>query len=188
MLDEETLGTRPGDVVLSAGLVRFNPCQGLTSVEELRKNSLRVNFDIQELLDLGFTVTGSTLKWWIEQSIEAQRAAFSPIKVQTWTLGLNEISTFIDRRHDKVWANGANFDPGMLEALYNKAKMDIPWGYNKIRCYRTINMMNVVSGDVLERLEEGNRGLIAHDPVDDAILQVRKLQTIAMCNPKLRWD
>lgn len=182
MIDCETLDTKPGGVILSVGAVRFSPTTfGMQSYEDLVKYSFRRNFDLQTSIDLGFTISASTLGWWMQQSKEAQEAAFGSGEPD-FVSALAEFSEFFENR-DKVWANGANFDPAMLEAYFVKFKhYDFPWAYNKVRCVRTVTSMNMTSKD-----HPVPDVKLAHDPVADCIYQVQKLQSIAIENPKLRW-
>lgn len=194
MMDDETLGTRPGDAVISIGLVRFDPKAGIQTAEELRKNSLRVTFDLNDLiLGHGMKVEPSTLKWWFNQSKEAQQASLNGNELVFD--GLKRVQeffeTFYGRQEELVWANGANFDPGMNEELFRHAGLRVPWKYSNVRCYRTINKMfgPKISGDVkVEMYNQGDQKLVAHDPVDDCISQIRILQAIAKSFPDMEWN
>ena len=68
-LDLETLGSEGSPVVLSIGLYHMKD----EIEEEPDITRLFVgNIDIDSCLKAGLTVSGSSLKWWFEQSDEAR--------------------------------------------------------------------------------------------------------------------
>lgn len=74
MVDLETLGTKPGSVILSIGAVTFD-LDG--SGRDGRTFYQRVN--IQSCLDAGMTVDGDTVEWWFHPDRDqARRALLSP--------------------------------------------------------------------------------------------------------------
>lgn len=181
MIDLETLDTKPGGVVLSAGLVRFDPTLGrVQDTEELREKSLKVVFDLNESISNGFTMSASTLKWWFRQSKQAQEASFFA-QESSISDGLLKINNYLTRG-DKVWGNGANFDIPLLEAYYNRRHLPLPWAYNKVRCHRTM-----VNTHLMHPAGHVPANVLAHDPVTDSIYQAQMLQSIAMGNPNIRW-
>jgi len=189
MMDIETLGTKPGSIVLSVGLVRFNPRpvgagNPVQSSEVLKMSSLRVNFDAKELAQKGFLMDADTVKWWVFQGEEARKNAFDPSKetIKTLAEGLADIQRFFEPK-DRVWGNGANFDIPLVEALYDKSLWSkYPWGYSKVRCYRTVKAMCNWDTSLVPENE------LWHDPVADCIHQIQTLQAIAYCNPTLLFD
>lgn len=192
MMDDETLGIKPGNAVISIGLVQFDPKAGIQTAEELRKNSKRITFDLGCLLAEGLTIDADTLKWWLGQSKEAQQASF--FGKEDLFAGMRQVQDFFysaTGTEALVWANGANFDPGMNEEMFRHAGLVVPWKYYNVRCYRTINKMfgGKITGDVkVEMYNQGDQKLIAHDPVDDCIYQIRMLQAIAKSFPELEWN
>lgn len=162
MLDLETLGTRPGDVILSIGAVWFAPKIGI-------KSSFHVSIDPASSKAAGLRAQKSTLEWWEKQSDEAKAAAFagelsleSAIKQFAMWLpkGTAENTTCI-------WGNGANFDNAMLAAAYRALKLEVPWPYWNDRCYRTISAMFMKTK--VERVGTG------HNALDDATTQALRL-------------
>src|ERR1700721_3055421 len=65
MADIETLGTRPGSVILSIGAVAFDHRQGLGP-------EFHVKINQQSSERAGLTVDKGTLAWWMRQSPEAR--------------------------------------------------------------------------------------------------------------------
>lgn len=163
MVDIETLGTRPGDTILSIGAVLFTPEDGITS-------EFYVTINQESSKAAGLRAQKSTLEWWQKQSAEARAAAFkgelsleSALKQFAMWLNANE-STL-------VYGNGANFDNALLAAAYRAVKMEVPWKFWNDRCYRTIHAMFAKS-----RVE---RVGTYHNALDDAKTQALRL--IQMC-------
>jgi len=159
MIDIETLGTRPGDTILSIGAVKFTAEEGI--VEEFY-----VTIDPETCKAAGLRAQKSTLEWWEKQSPEARAAAFKGemslnaalTKLTMWMPPLDNVL---------VWGNGANFDNTLLAAAYRAMKMDLPWQYWNDRCYRTI--ANMFLKTRVERVGTG------HHALDDAKTQTLRL-------------
>ena len=128
LLDLETLGTRPGDCILSIGAVVFSLDEGITS-------EFYVTVDSNRCRELGFKAQKSTVEWWGKQSKVAQEAAFkgelSPeTAFKQFTMWLPEDTT--------LWGNGADFDNVLMTSALNLLKIEVPWKFWNNRCYRTV--------------------------------------------------
>lgn len=163
MVDIETLGTRPGDVVLSIGAVWF-------SVEEGIKSTFHVSIDPESSKAAGMRAQKSTLEWWEKQSEAARQAAFGgEFSLQS---ALKQFSMWLPQGDTTtVWGNGANFDNALLNAAYRAAKMDQPWTFWNDRCYRTMSSMFTKT-----RVERVGTG---HNALDDATTQALRLIQMA---------
>lgn len=155
MTDTETLGRRPGCIVLSIGGVVFDPITGLG--EEFYRN-----IDPTSCEMLGLTAEPETLEWWKGQSEEA-RAALEADQV-TLTDALMEFADFY-RRNDgsRLWAHGPNFDEVILVAAYEAAGVPVPWSYKAPRCTRTL----YENADVDPKAAAYQVGTL-HNALDDA--------------------
>ena len=162
MLDLETLGTRPGSIVLTIGAVKFD------------KGGIRDKFYVaidkndSDFFDL--TSDPSTVDWWQKQSAEAREAAFSGKTPLHDALVL--FAKFCGtERTTTVWGNGSDFDNVLLEEAYQAVSMDPPWRFYQSRCYRTVKNLfpNVKTPSV------GTE----HHALDDAIYQANRLIAIA---------
>ena len=66
---------------------------------------------------------------------------------------------------EQIYGHGANFDPVLLEAVYEAVGLDAPWKFWNVRCCRTIlSMAN-------RRPQRG--GGTHHNALDDAIAQAK---------------
>lgn len=129
MLDIETLGTRPGAVILSVALVRFSD-----------EAQVSINLSVPDQQALGLEVDPTTRAWWSQQDPVAwQAATVNPLQLRT---GLEYIGTWLNWAAGGddflVWCHGATFDCPLLGEVYRRAGMDTPWKFWNIRDTRTL--------------------------------------------------
>ena len=130
MLDLETMGTRPGSVILSIGAVFFD-LAGNTGDTFYR------NISGRSCIDAGLKVDPRTREWWSRQSLEARTA------VSTDQQPLDRVAR--DFSHWLragggvfVWGQGASFDPPLWEAASEAVGRSAPWRFWNIRDTRTV--------------------------------------------------
>jgi hypothetical protein len=167
MVDIETLGTRPGDVILSIGAVKFSVADGIT-------DKFYTTISVTSSKDAGLRAQKSTLEWWEKQSPEARTAAFKgeyPLDaaLAMFTEWLPPADTAV------IWGNGANFDNTLLAAAYRAVKAEVPWKFWNDRCYRTVSSMFMRT-----RVE---RVGTYHNALDDAATQALRLIDMAKTTP-----
>lgn len=167
MIDVETLGTRPGSVVWQIGVVAFDI--------DMRGNldqGIELGLNPQEQIDLGFKVDWSTIRWWMEQSREAQAAM--PKVGLPLEVALAFVRDYVERWGpvEGVWGNGPDFDLTAMTMLFQAVDMKVPWAYNAGRDVRT--MKEVVNGLGLETVRV--KPLIAHSALSDARAQALWVQ------------
>lgn len=129
MIDTETLGTRPGSVVLSVALVRFSDL-----------SSMSVNLHIGEQQTLGLEVDPNTHAWWGTQPPETwQKATENAYPLAT---ALPHIAAWIAWATGGgsmfIWCHGAGFDCPLLQEVYRRAGVQVPWHYRNVRDTRTL--------------------------------------------------
>lgn len=174
MLDLETAGNGADTVVLSAGMVLFDPFSELIG----KTKYWVLPFD--EQLKLGRVITPSTLVWWMSQSAEAQEAFKASVEYKndpainpTLYESVLEIVNYA-RGAKAVWGNGAAFDNTIMRSLSYGLKTKDEWPWNKDACYRTIaNLARAKAGT--DWYPKNNRG-VHHNALDDAIWQAKALQ------------
>jgi hypothetical protein len=161
-LDLETLGTRPGDTILSIGACLFDVDQGIYS-------EMHVTINQESSKAAGLRAQKSTIEWWSQQSPEAKAAAFKgEFSLET---ALKMFSMWLPE-DTLVYGNGANFDNALLGAAYRAIKQEQPWKHWNDRCYRTITAMFMKY--------KTERVGTYHNALDDAKTQALRL--IAMAN------
>lgn len=163
MVDLETLGREPGSVIVSIGAVKFE----LTA--ETPGDRFYTPIIIQSCLDVGLTVEGATLQWWMERSDDLRSALFhpDPLPLRVALLTFAQFYT----GSECLWAHGSTFDIPILDAAYRALREDLPWSSRQIRDTRTLFSLvprSVVDGVVWEGPE--------HHALYDAIRQARMVQ------------
>jgi len=159
MIDLETLGTKYDCPVISIGACFFD-ADGIAK-------EFYVTLNVEEQIDGGRKVSGSTIKWWMEQSNAAQRV-FKEEAVDTKT-GLTHFAHFInlsDYENVKPWGYGSTFDISIMEHIFDMYNIEIPWKYKNVRDLRTY-LEHTYDGADIER--EGTY----HNALDDAKHQAR---------------
>ena len=158
MLDLETLGTKPGCIVLSIGAVFFGP-------DGLGQEFYRV-ISIPKSEKIGLGTDRDTVEWWNKQSEEARMvvgAANGPDAVSP-IVAAAEFSEFVESYGDKnevrVWGNGSDFDQPILAEIYHRVGVPVPWKFWNNRCYRTLKYLNPS--------EKLVRAGVYHNALDDA--------------------
>jgi len=167
MLDIETFGTGPDSVVISIGAVRFRPADGAYDLGKTYFSRL----DVQEQLNLGRTIEGSTLDWWFNPE---QRTAWDfhrerpTIAFDDAFRGLKAMTSGADR----VWANSPSFDCVIVRDLCRAYGLDAPWHFRAERDCRTL--FDLAWSDKPQVTTPG----VAHTPVADCLHQI-KMVTLA---------
>lgn len=156
-LDIETLGTRPGFIVLSAAFVRFSDYASTSCV-----------LDRAEQQSLGLLEDAVTLEWWQNQPNEAWRAAVNnPVPLRS---ALQHFSDWLQWAAQGgellIWCHGASFDAPLLQEVYRLAGMTCPWHFAAVRDTRTL--YDLAGVDVA-----AYRTGTAHVALDDAMAQTK---------------
>lgn len=131
MVDIESLGTRPGAIVLAAAFVRFSDEAQIT-----------VNLSLPDQEALGLEKDPDTLRWWGEQEAKHPGAwAAATSNAQPLVPALQYIAQWIAWAAPSdalVWCHGATFDAPLLQELYRRANVPCPWKFWNIRDTRTL--------------------------------------------------
>lgn len=143
MLDLETLGTTPGCVVLSIGIVPFNPFAEKVD-DVLGDNGFHVVINKQSCIDAMLHVDNSTAQWWAKQSEEARHVlrqasdleASEPLQ-DALEMTEDYVNQFVEAKKALIWGNGADFDNPILTVAARQVGVELPWKWGN-RCYRTV--------------------------------------------------
>lgn len=117
-----------------------------------------------------------TVKWWNEQTAEAQAAFVTPVDLREacrkFTDWLCEIANGSPNAlaSIRIWANGPQFDIAILEAAYFAVGLPVPWHYRAPRDFRTIVEAAGFGRDDYIKYGE------AHNALDDAISQAMTIR------------
>lgn len=168
MLDIETLGTKPGCVVLSIGAVSFNP-----AAASAPQGTFYAEIDIFSSLMAGLTIDPQTVEFWQKQTKEkrTQTIFANPINIYA------AFNTFIDwvqmqspdEKNRFVWANSPSFDCLILETALLRCEMEWPWTFRDLTDCRTAYRMAKLDISSIAPSKE------AHHALADAEYQVRAI-------------
>lgn len=169
MIDIETLSKALNACVCTVGLINFDIHTGESLTE------YDVSIDMEDAINRGLHVDGSTLTWWLKQSDEARaQLTDSPIEL---AVALEFVRQFInDHRTDGIclWANSPSFDMIRLENAYTLCEIPIPWKYWELWDVRSIAGMNP---DVKDSIKL-SRNKTAHKALDDCKNQIEYLVAV----------
>jgi len=163
MIDMETLDTAPSTVILTIGVVSFDP-RGVGVIEKLE---LRPTIDEQTEV-YNRSISDDTLRWWGEQSPDAIEEAMGDQGRISYRECMEKLYKFCWNA-DKVWSNGSGFDVVVAENAFRELDMKIPWPFWTIRDCRTIYDLAGVS------LKDGGH-VTSHKAVEDAERQAVVVQ------------
>lgn len=196
MLDLETLSTEANAVILSIGACWFDPhgeeFRRETPLEgpgdypyDLTKLNFRANINLQSCIDVGMGITGSTVRWWADQSEKARQDAFggeTPIRE-----ALNDLTDFIklvsinwpdtaNVEPDEVcvWGHGPAFDNAIIANACHRLGYRLPWSFRNDRCNRTFLALAKDRGVDIPLVRLGT----FHNALDDAITQAMHMQRV----------
>lgn len=132
MTDIESLGTRPGCVVLAVAFVRFSD-----------ETQVTLNLSIPDQTALGLEMDPDTLSWWQDQEAKHPGAwAAATSNPTSLTQALQYISDWLawasPEADPLIWCHGATFDAPILQELYRRAGIPCPWKFWNIQCTRTL--------------------------------------------------
>jgi hypothetical protein len=165
LIDLETLGTRPGSVILQLGAARLTA--------DGKEETWYRRIDPVSCQNAGLTMDVSTVIWWMGQGFGAQHDVLAHdverVSIQT---ALEEFSAWY-RKGDEVWGM-ATFDvPQLIEAyrIVFAGTRQGPWtNHQSHRCYRTLR--EVFPGHRPAPVQP------AHSGLSDAIYELRHVANI----------
>lgn len=162
MLDIETLSTDKHAAVLSIGLVKFDPAQGVTHSQGWAIDMGRLTGHIDP----------KTVQWWMGNDEAAREFSFkgeaNPLSV---TFDLHGLLA----EADEVWANDPDFDCVILQHWWQRTStLSWPVPFWKYRSCRTVKALAKGMG-VSDIIASTHVGMTTHNPVEDAAKQAREV-------------
>lgn len=131
MLDLETLGQKPGSVIVAIGAVKFGNGEII--------DSFYGRVDPESCVALGLRMDTSTVMWWLKQENTARIEITKP--GQHIAEVLRQFSIWLADADAEIWGNGAGFDNVLLGDAYDRAQLPRPWKFYNDRCYRTMKSL-----------------------------------------------
>ncbi len=165
MLDLETLGTKPGCVILEFSAAVFWPDAPESHPLDVRKWQISV----ASCVAAGLTIDPATVQWWLAQKRGVQIAVLcQPEAGERLALAeaLAELAAFaVQHRVSFVWGKGPTFDLSILKSAFEAAKVAGFWNFWQERCVRTVYGLAPEGFDWAEPH-------VAHDSREDVAVQV----------------
>lgn len=128
MLDLETLGNKPGCIIVAIGAVKFGNGEIISSFYD--------RIDPESCEKIGLKIDSSTVMWWLKQSDEARLEITKEGRPIEESLSL--FNLWIGAEDVDVWGNGAAFDNAIISSAYDHCEMGKPWNFWNDKCYRTV--------------------------------------------------
>ena len=167
MIDIESLDTSPYCVILTIGIVRFDPygegiAEGWTLKPTIEDQTEQYNRIVND----------DTIRWWSQQSPEALEEAMGD-KDRMSLKNCMEVVYHIGWNRRAVWSHGAPFDVVACETAMRQTLTDrpnpIPWPFYTVRDTRTLFEIASV------KLKDGGH-VTSHKAVEDAERQAIVVQ------------
>ena len=131
MTDIETLGKKPGCVILSIGAVAFDPLSFETGPK------FYANINVTDAMNRGFFTDPDTVAWWEKQS-QAAKDHLVPNQLPIEEALRSFSQWFKAVGSEKIWCHGAPFDAPILEHAMTYLGIPVPWKYYNVRDTRTV--------------------------------------------------
>lgn len=160
MLDLETLGNKPGSVIVAIGAVKF------TAAEIVDEFSIVI--DPRSCEQWGLKLDADTVMWWLQKSEPARQKVCG--RGCVLLEALSQFRHWLVDPEAAVWGNGSEYDNVLLAAAYAAVQTSAPWKYYNNRCYRTLKQL---CPQVPFQKPE-----VAHDALEDARAQALHLMQI----------
>lgn len=180
IIDLESLGPVPNSALLSGAWVIFQPHSGVI----VRERSSLV--DVRTSIDIGMSVSDSTIRWWLSQSESARQSQYQTSeKVLTVQDFVKEMAQDLASYCvDRVWSLGADWDNATMRILFDKFQIDDKIGRNS-RCLRTIRAFFPEEYSRGYQLGKEFHSGELHDPLFDCKAQMEGLLAVFNANPHL---
>ena len=123
MIDLETLGVEQDAAIIAIGACFFDPFSGKIGDE------FTVKIEWESAME-GRSISASTVKWWSQQSVEAQKGVTDG--KHSMEQALRDFKYWAQIRASstiRVWGNGATFDITLLENAFKQYKIDPFWAF-----------------------------------------------------------
>lgn len=160
MLDLETLGQKPGSVIVAIGAAKFGNGEIIDTFYR--------RVDPESCVAIGLRMDAQTVMWWLRQE-SASRLEITWPGVHVCEV-LRQFAVWLGDKDAEIWGNGAGFDNVLLADAYDRAQLPLPWNWYNDRCYRTVKNLRP---DV-----PMTRAGTHHNALDDAKSQAMHLMAL----------
>lgn len=171
MIDLETMGLRPGSVIMSIGAAVFD-------LDGTIGPTFYANIDGGSCIDAGLTVDPATRTWWSKQSVAARTALTQDARPLS-TVAQDFGAWFKSSAGKFAWGHGAAFDLPLWDAAAHAVGMGVPWHYRDIRDTRTAFDLCLFDTKTIPFVG------VEHNALHDALHQIKCVAAALAGGPKL---
>lgn len=172
MTDIETLGTESDSTIIQISAIAFNI--------ETREHLNEFNMIADISLNKKMSVTGSTIKWWLNTNAELLKDLLNKGQCSTEDMlqSFHSWLTLLKKHEDDevcLWGNGILFDNKMIEHQLKAIGLDYPIHYKNDRDVRTIVDLAAQKNEITEKELKArfqDPSLTEHDAFDDVKYQI----------------
>jgi hypothetical protein len=157
MIDLETLGINPNAPIIQIGIVYF-------TLDGIYLSS-QINVDFEDALKHG-KADGSTIKWWLQQSKEAQDSLAKNERTAADACEIME-RLFFGQNANHYWSH-ASFDFPILSSLFRSLNRSQPIQYKMMRDIRTLQAL-------VPNMRWSERKTTHHNALADATYQAENV-------------
>jgi 3' exoribonuclease, RNase T-like len=173
MADTETVGLSETAGVLQLAIVPFLLTNPLAHYP-----GRQIQLSLQPQLEMGRTIDGSTLKFWLDQEKEGQAPLLlaldggdrDTIVEALQTLSIWAASWKQNATRVELWSKGAGFDPRILKNLFAQYAVEWPFEFREERDLRTLMALAGMNTASLTRTLDEK----AHTALGDCRFQIRQ--------------
>lgn len=175
MVDIETVGLAETCGVLELAIVPFRLSNPLAHYP-----GRQIQLSLQPQLEMGRTIDGGTLKFWLDQPKEAQAPLLLALdggdrdtiieglqSVAIWTASWRQQADRVE-----LWSKGAGFDTRILKNLFAQFAVEWPFEFREERDLRTLMALAGMNSASLTRTADEK----AHTALGDCRFQIRQYE------------
>jgi len=179
MIDIETMGTGADAAIITIGACMFDP-RGHDNEESLRdKGKLFGPIDFGSNEKAGRSFDADTIKWWLQQSEDAQRGLIEGSTVSL-SAALTQFVQWVNSYKPAataIWAKDPDFDCVIMKHACAQHNKIWPWKFWESKAVRTALDLAYPPGGLKGDFPTIGVG-VAHNAVDDAIRQCLMIQHV----------
>lgn len=137
MVDLETLSTKNNAIILTIGAIKFNREISIGTFDDIKvENKFYKRINIESCEKIGLCRDKNTEDWWLKQDEKVKYEAFQGMRENIEDV-LREFNIwFGDSKY--IWSLGICFDICILNEVYERLGINIPWKFWNVRDCRTI--------------------------------------------------
>ena len=175
-IDLETAGVSPNTMILTIGVLAFDPPSGKILGEPFYE---RISIDSYRQYTPSFSLDGDTISWWMTQSEEARLEAFCGERKELSDVLLAFIEwcrVISNGKKIFIWSHGASFDVPIVSYALTTLGLEIPWKFWNIRDTRTLFDMVSLDFRTIGQVPVNNHMYPNHHALGDCAKEIEGIK------------